>query len=41
MEFGGLYIVSFISLILILILMYRELRGVRFNFNIFFLYFIY
>lgn len=40
-EFGGLSIVYFISLILILALTYREFRRVRFNFNIFFLYFIY
>lgn len=36
MEFGGLSIVYFISLILILALTYREFRRVRFNFNIFF-----
>ncbi|WGL98510.1 ECA oligosaccharide polymerase [Arsenophonus sp. aPb] len=35
-EFGGLSIVYFISLILILALTYREFRRVRFNFNIFF-----
>ncbi|MFS1538622.1 MAG: ECA oligosaccharide polymerase [Candidatus Phlomobacter fragariae] len=36
MEFGGLSIVYFISLILIFALTYREFRRVRFNFNIFF-----
>ncbi|MGP1945008.1 MAG: WzyE family oligosaccharide polymerase [Arsenophonus sp. ET-LJ4-MAG3] len=41
MQFGCLSNIYSIYLMLILTLTYREFRRIRFNFNIFFLYFIY
>lgn len=36
LEFGGLFVVWFISVMFIGVLTYQEFRRVRFNFNVFF-----